>query len=151
MNVVSKCAVALLGLSGLFGGCFLGARSLRALVPAEEVAARLSQRLPDEAAGVLSDISATSREVVVSFLIPGLKAESLSVTVDEFRMSISCLAGMVLERSGAGGSSRGEAVRRYDMFMPLPADVDAGRHRVIQAGESFKVIFEKRADPALNF
>lgn len=151
MNVVSKGAAVLLGLIALSGGWCLGARSMRAFAPAEAVAARLSQELPDEAAGVLSAISATSREVVVSFVIPGLKAESLSVTVDEFRMTISCLAAMVLERRGAGGSSRGEAVRRYDMFMPLPAGVDAGSHRIILAGEAFQVIFEKRADPTLNF
>lgn len=102
------------------------------------------------AAGIRSDISTTDKHIIVSFLIPGLKAETLHITVNSVRVTISCIARLVDEKKDADGSYRREAMRQYEMIMPLPLNADSSKHRVIREGETFKIIFEKRDDPTLK-
>lgn len=100
--------------------------------------------------GVRSDISTTDTHVVISFLIPGLKAESLHISVNKVRVTISCVANHVEEKKDARGAYRREAMRQYEMIMPIPVNADPSRHRVVREGEAFKIIFEKLDDPTLK-
>lgn len=100
--------------------------------------------------GIRTDISTTDQQVVVSFLVPGLRADSLHVSVHGARMTISCLAKLTEVKQEAHGAYRREAMRQYEMIMPVPANADSRRHRVVREGETFKIIFEKRDDPSLK-
>lgn len=102
------------------------------------------------AAGIRSEILSTEQEVIVSFRVPGLQADTLKVSVGPVRVTISCVASLTEEVGGAGGGYRREAVRQYEMVMPLPANADPARHRVVRDGESFRIIFDKVEDPSLK-
>lgn len=102
------------------------------------------------AAGIRSEILSTEREIIVSFLVPGLQEDTLNIAVGPVRVTISCTARLIEERGGDGGGYRREAVRQYEMVMPLPANADASHHRVVREGEAFKIIFARIDDPSLK-
>ena len=132
MSGVAKFTVALFSAAFLAEGYYLGARSAR-WVPtpaAAEVRA---------AAGIRSMLSTTDREIIVAVRIPGLQADSLSVAVEGTLVTITCLA------------ERTDETRRYELIMPLPANADAARHRLVREREAFKLIFDKLDHRPMNF
>lgn len=134
MSAAAKLGVLLLAAACLAEGYYLGGRTARARPPAEGVENPERPRVLTAGAGVRSEVSSTEDEIIVSFQVPGLEAESLKISVGGAWVTISCAAG-----------------RRYEMIMPLPAGADAARHRVVQEGEAFRIIFEKFSDPRLKF
>ena len=102
------------------------------------------------AAGIRSDIAVTHREVIVTFRVPGLQADSVKVSIDGGRVTIVCVAGVIEDRDGPGGGYRREALRQYELVLPVPAHADAARHRVVGEGETFRIIFERFDDPLLK-
>ncbi|MBI2384788.1 MAG: hypothetical protein HYV14_02120 [Elusimicrobia bacterium] len=132
MTGAAKFAMAAFSAAFLAEGYWLGARSARwTPVPAAaEVRA---------AAGIRSMLTATDSEIIVAVSIPGLLGDSLSVAVAGSLVTISCIA------------ERPHETRRYEMIMPLPANADAARHRLVREGEAFKLIFEKLDRRPMNF
>lgn len=100
--------------------------------------------------GIRSDVKITDRQVIVSFKIPGLKAETLKIVVNDVLIRATYSARSFVEANDERGAYRSEAVRQFETVMPVPSDADAAKHRFIQEGEGFKIIFEKRDDPALK-
>jgi len=100
--------------------------------------------------GIRTDVATTDNHVVVSFVVPGLRPESLHVAVNGLRMTISCVAKLAEVKREAHGAYRREAMRQYEMIMPVPSNADARRHRIVREGETFKIIFEKADDPSLK-
>lgn len=101
--------------------------------------------------GIRTAVNITDSQVIVSFKIPGLKAESLKIIVNEVLIRASYSARSVVEDSDGRGGYRSEAVRQFETVMPIPPNADAGRHKLVPDGDGFKIIFEKRDDPALKF
>jgi len=132
MSGVAKFTVAVFGAAFLAEGYYLGARSAR-WVPTPAAA-----EVP-AAVGIRSMLTATDREIIVAVRVPGLQAESLSVAVEGALVTITCLAVQPGE------------TRRYELVMPLPADADAARHRLVREREAFKLIFEKLDRRPMNF
>jgi hypothetical protein len=139
MNAAAKLTLAVFSTACLAEGYYLGALNARRAASADVeqpgVAAR--PRVSTAAGGVSgirTELSATDDEIVVTFLVPGLKAETLSIAVAEARVTINC-----------------DADRRYEMIMPVPAQADAARLRVVREGEAFQIIFPKLDDPTLRF
>lgn len=102
------------------------------------------------AAGIRSRISSTETEIIVSFDIPGLQSESLTVAVDNVMVLITCIANLVEEKGEPGADFRREALRQYELIMPLPAHADSVRHRVVRGKNAFKIIFTRVEDPSLK-
>lgn len=100
--------------------------------------------------GIRSEVVTTDKEVVVSFKIPGLKADSLEVDVNEQRIRAAYSAKTVEEKKADGGVARTESVRRFEKIMPIPAGADPAKRRIVREGDSFKVIFERRPVPGLK-
>lgn len=100
--------------------------------------------------GIRSEIKITDHQVIVAFKIPGLKAESLKITVNDVLIRASYSARSFIEDKDARGVYRGEAVRQFETVMPVPPNADSSKHRFIPQGEGFRIIFEKRDDPALK-
>lgn len=100
--------------------------------------------------GIRSEVVVTDKEVVVSFKIPGLKADSLEVDVNEQRIRAAYSARTVEEKKADGGVTQTESVRRFEKILPIPAAADPARRRIVREGDSFKVIFERRPVPGLK-
>lgn len=140
MNAVSKLTMAVFSTACLAEGYYLGALNARRAASAADVeqpgvAARpRAAEAAGGVSGIRTELSATDDEIVVSFLVPGLKAETLSIAVAEARVTINC-----------------DADRRYEMIMPVPAHADAARLRVVREGEAFRIIFARIDEPPLRF
>lgn len=102
------------------------------------------------AAGVRTEVKITDKEVIASFKIRGLKSESLKISVNDVLIRASYDATTFVEKKNAHGSYRGEAIRQFQTVMPVPWSADAAKHRVVREAEGFKIIFERREDPALK-
>lgn len=113
--------------------------------PAEALERPLPSREGSE--GIRSEIFTTDTEVIVTFDIPGLRSDSVKVTVDNVRVLITCVADLAQVRGAGGGR---EGLRQYEMIMPLPAHADSARHRVVRDKGAFKIIFTKLDDPTLK-
>lgn len=176
MNIVSKCGAALLSAACLAEGYYLGVTGVRPSEPSAEFESvkrgapplhalplhqenrgpLLGQSLEEwfqaraVDTGIRTGIEMTDRHVIVTFQIPGLRAESLQVAVTNARVTISCIAKLSEEQKEDHGAYRREAMRQYEMIMPLPAHADAVGHRVVRDPEGFKIIFPRRDDPTLK-
>jgi len=104
---------------------------------------------PARGEGIRSEIFTTDTEVIVTFLIPGLKSDSVKVAVDNVRVLITCIADLAVVRGSPGPAGR-EGMRLYEMIMPLPTHADSARHRVVRDKNTFKIIFSKLEDPSLK-
>lgn len=100
--------------------------------------------------GIRSDVKITDNQVIVSFKIPGMKAETLKVVINDVLIRASYSARSFVEDKDARGEYRSEAVRQFETVMPVPSNADARRHRFVPEGDGFKIIFEKRDDPSLK-
>lgn len=147
-SLAARYAAALLGTAFVVEGYWVYLQRT-VMAPAREFQ-ELHDRWVSEAAGIRSQIVSTDREIIVSFRVPGLRADSLRVAVGPVRVTITCDAVGVEESGGGGRGGRREAARRYEMVMPLPENADGARHRVVGEGEAFKIIFEKLDDPSLK-
>jgi hypothetical protein len=127
MSATARFTLAAFSTAFLAEGYYLGSRTV----------VRLEARAAT--AGIRSELTSTDREIIVAVRIPGLRADTLNVAVDGALVTITCLA------------ERRDYTRRYEMIMPLPASADAARHRVVQEGDAFKIIFETIRDGPLNF
>lgn len=174
MNFIFRFAVLLLGATCLAQAYYIRAHKPRASSPAQEFQARHDRWVADierlkeqmtplqreeqeslrgrsfeewflakvSVAGIRSEIKNTEDQVIVSFTIPGLKGESLKVVINDVLIRASYSARSFIEDV--------EAVRQFETVMPVPPNADARRHRFLQEGEGFKIIFEKRDDPSLK-
>lgn len=165
MNIVTRYVAAMVGAACVVEGYWVYLRKTVLIPAAREFQERRDRlaagtettleewfRARTNAAGIRSEIASTEREIIVSFLIPGLQADSLSVSVNSVRVTITCDANLIEERGGDGesGGFRREAMRRYELIMPLPAGADSARHRVVREGETFRIIFVRLDDPTLK-
>lgn len=108
-------------------------------------------RAREVAAGIRPVVSATDTEISVALKIPGMMPESLKISINDVRVTIFFIVRLVEEKKDAHGSYRREEARQYEMIMPVPANADARKHRLIRDGEAFQIIFEKREDSTLKF
>lgn len=163
MSAVTKCAVALLGAAGLAEGFYLYERAAErrtlnsgAAPRQEEQESLLGKYLEDwfligmQVSVIRSDLKITDTEVIVSFKIPGLKADTLKIAVNDVQVSAAYSVGAVVEKRDARGVYRGETARQFQLVMPVPPVADASKHRIIFEEDGFLIIFAKREDPALK-
>lgn len=171
MSIVTRYAAALLGTVCVVEGYYVYLQKILSAAPAagienltrasapfaREDGEALSGNSLEEwfhartgAAGIRSRISNTETEIVVSFMIPGLRPDSLKIKVDDVRVLITCVADTVEEKAGGGGADRRESERHYELIMPLPANADAARIRVVRDREAFRIIFARTEDASLK-
>lgn len=100
--------------------------------------------------GIKSDIKVTEKQVIVTFKVPGLKAETLQIAISDVLIRANYSARSFVEDKNARGTLRSEAVRQFETIMPVPSNADARKHKFFPEGEGFKIIFEKREDPTLK-
>lgn len=174
MNALSRYAVLLLGATCLAQAYYIRAHKTRAGSAAQEFQARHDRWVADlenlkkrmtplqqeeqeslrgrsfeewflakvAVSGIRSEIKNTDHQVIVSFTIPGLKGDSLKIVINDILIRASYSARSFVEEV--------EAIRQFETVMPVPPNADARRHRFLQEGEGFKIIFEKREDPSLK-
>jgi len=100
--------------------------------------------------GIKSDIKVTDKQVIVTFKVPGLKAETLKIAISDVLIRANYSARSFVQSKTAEGALRSEAVRQFETIMPVPSNADASKHKFYPEGEGFKIIFEKREDPTLK-
>lgn len=100
--------------------------------------------------GIKSDVKVTDDQVIVTFKVPGLKAETLRIAISDVLIRANYSARSFVEDKNAQGAYRSEAVRQFETIMPVPSNADASKHKLFPEAEGFKIIFEKREDPTLK-
>lgn len=100
--------------------------------------------------GIKSDIKVTDKQVIVTFTVPGLKAETLKIAISDVLIRANYSARSFVQGKNGRGALRSEAVRQFETIMPVPSNADARKHKFYPEGEGFKIIFEKREDPTLK-
>lgn len=99
-----------------------------------------------DVADINPETNITDKEVILSIKIPGLKGESLNVNVNDNRIRIAYDAKSVQskkdDKSGIDFSS--QSIQHFEKIMPIPGEADPTKSRIVQDGDTVKIIFEKR-------
>lgn len=101
-------------------------------------------------ADIRPEIKTTDDQVILSLKIPGLAGESLNIDVNADRIRIAYDAKTLQEKKDEGGGSyfKSRSVRHFEKIMPIPDGADPEKSRVLQEGDTVKIIFEKVRDQA---
>lgn len=100
--------------------------------------------------GIKTDVQVTDNQVIVTFKVPGLKADTLKIAVSDVLIRANYSARSFIEDKNAGGAYAGEAIRQFETIMPVPSNAEPRKHRFVPVDEGFKIIFERREDPTLK-
>jgi HSP20 family molecular chaperone IbpA len=100
-----------------------------------------------------TETKTTKDEVILSFRIPGLNADSLSININDNRIRVSYDAKNIQDKKDEKGKAyfKSESVQHFEKVMPIPADADPVKNRIVHEGDVVKVIFEKRREKGLKF
>lgn len=100
--------------------------------------------------GIKTEVQVTDNQVIVTFKVPGLRADTLKVAVSDVLIRANYSARSFIEDKNAGGAYGAEAIRQFETIMPVPSNAEPKKHRFVPEDEGFKIIFEKREDPTLK-
>lgn len=103
-------------------------------------------------ANIHSEVKTTDKEVILAFNIPGLNGESLNININNDRIRVSYDAKSVQDKKDEKGGSyfKSESVQHFEKVMPIPAQADPAKSRIVHEGDVVKIIFEKRQEKSLK-
>lgn len=91
-------------------------------------------------AGIQEKTRETDKEVVVEMKINGLDKDSLKIEVDDSRIRAAYDAQKREEKKDASGREifRRESVQHFEKIIPVPADADPRKSRIVKEGDVVK-------------
>lgn len=97
-------------------------------------------------AAIQGKIRETDNEVIVEVKIRDLDKDSLKIDVNASRIRVAYDAKKSEERKDGDGREifRSDMVQHFEKIMPLPANADSRKSRIVKEGDVVKIIFEKR-------
>lgn len=100
--------------------------------------------------GIKTDVQVTDNQVIVTFKVPGLRADTLKIAVSDVLIRANYSARSFIDDKSSASAYTGEAIRQFETIMPVPSNAEPRKHRFVPVDEGFKIIFEKREDPTLK-
>lgn len=99
-----------------------------------------------ELAAIQEKTQETDKEVIVEMKIRGLDRDSLKIDVNGSRIRVAYDAKKQEEKKDGNGREifRSESVQRFEKIMPVPANADSRKSRIVKEGDVVKIIFERR-------
>lgn len=88
----------------------------------------------------------TDKEVIVEVKILGLDKDSLKIDVNGSRIRVAYDAKKQEEKKDGNGREifRSESVQSFEKIMPIPANADSQKSRIVKEGDVVKIVFERR-------
>lgn len=97
-------------------------------------------------AAIQEETQETDKEVIVAMRIRGLDKDSLKIDVNGSRIRVAYDARRQEEKKDDSGREifRSESVQHFEKLMPVPANADSRKSRIVKEGDVVKIIFERR-------
>lgn len=88
----------------------------------------------------------TDKEVIVEMKIHGLDKDSFKIDVNSSRIRVAYDAKKLEEKKDGAGREifRSESAQHFEKILPVPANADSQKSRIVKEGDVVKIIFDRR-------